>query len=92
MAHSTRTTNVTPIICGPLDLLRRLRKVLNQQLKRRQVVKMLDCDERILKDMGITRGDVIEALSKHGNESLHLRTLAARRRFWTRNRERIWPR
>lgn len=89
MAHSTHTTTVTPVIPGPLDLLRKLRKMLNQQMKRRQVMKMLDCDERILKDMGITRGDVIEALSKRGNESRHLRTLAARRRFWTRQRERI---
>jgi len=86
MAHSTRTTSVTPVIPGPLDLLRKLRKMLNRQVKRRQVMKMLDCDERILKDMGITRGDVIEALSKRGKESLHLRTLAARRRFWTRQR------
>jgi len=89
MAHSTHSTSVTRVIPGPLDLLRKLRKMLNQQIKRRQVVKMLDCDERMLKDMGITRGDVIEALSKRGNESLHLRALAARRRFWTRSRERI---
>ena len=89
MAHSTRTTSFTPAIPSPLDLLRKLRKMLNQQVKRRQVVKMLDCDERMLKDMGITRGDVIEALSKRGNESAHLRRLAERRRFWIRQRARI---
>ncbi len=86
MAHSTRTT-VTPVIPGPLDLIWKLRNFVNQHMKRRQVRKLLDCDERILKDMGITRGDVIEAMSKRGNESMHLRTLAARRRFWTRHRE-----
>ncbi len=88
MAHSTRTT-VTPFIPGPLDLIWKLRKFARQHMKRRQVIKLLDCDERILKDMGITRGDVIESLSRRGSESAHLRTLAAQRRFWTRHREQL---
>lgn len=88
MAHSTRTT-LTTVIPGPLDLIWKLRRFAQERMKRRQVAKLLDCDERLLEDMGITRADVVEALSKSGNASMHLRVIAARRRFWTHNREPI---
>ncbi|MDD9910431.1 MAG: hypothetical protein OXR62_12160 [Ahrensia sp.] len=88
MAHLSRTTSVSPAIPGPLDLLRKVQLRWVKHRKRRQLVNLLDCEDRILNDMGITRGDVIESLSKRGQESQHLRLLAARRRFWARSGRR----
>ena len=89
MARISRSAPATMIIPSPLDMVVTLRRKIRHFQKRREVTKLLDCDDRILKDMGITHGDVVEALSKRGNASLHLRALAARRRFWTRSRDKL---
>ena len=81
--HRAVTGNYFP---GPQDVLKTLRKTWHRAQKRREVTQLLDKPEWILKDMGITRADVIEALAFKGDPSLHLRALAARRRFWQRRR------
>ena len=84
MAFTDHTTKTSILVPGPQDLLRSIKKWLRRQQKRREVAKLLNQDEWALMDMGITRGDVREALAFKGDASLHLRALAARRRFWAR--------
>ena len=60
------------------------KKWAHRQQKRREIAQLLKQDEWALMDMGITRGDVREALAFKGDASLHLRALAARRRFWAK--------
>ena len=75
--HSTRTSILVP---GPQDLFRTLKKWIRRQQKRREIAGLLKLDDWALMDMGITRGDVREALAFRGDASLHPRALAARRR------------
>ena len=77
--HSTRTSILVP---GPQDLFRTLKKGFRRFQKRREIRSLLKLEDWVLMDMGITRGDVREALAFRGDASLHLRALAARRRFW----------
>lgn len=90
MAYITRhSQHVRYAVPSPLALLRSMRQHVIRSARRREIASLLEQDERVLDDMGITRGDVIEALSTKGDASQVLRTLAARRRFWTRSRERL---
>lgn len=89
MAFTDQTTKTSILIPGPQDLFRALRKWAHRHEKRREVAKLLRQEDWALMDMGITRGDVREALSFKGDASLHLRALAARRRFWARKCGRI---
>ncbi|MEM9732373.1 MAG: hypothetical protein AAF903_02680 [Pseudomonadota bacterium] len=70
---------------GPQDAARMVWKNLKRRThraqKRREVACLLTKQSFILTDMGITRGDVHEALAFRGDPALHLRALAARRRF-----------
>ncbi|MEL7273954.1 MAG: hypothetical protein AAGK33_11015 [Pseudomonadota bacterium] len=70
---------------GPQDAARMVWKTLKRRAhrarKRREVACLLSKQPFILDDMGITHGDVHEALTFRGDPSLHLRALAARRRF-----------
>lgn len=74
---------------GPQDTARMVCKTLKRRVhrahKRREVACLLTKEAFILEDMGITRGDVHEALAFRGDPSLHLRALAARRRFNVRH-------
>ncbi|MEP1209115.1 MAG: hypothetical protein ABJM29_20530 [Rhizobiaceae bacterium] len=89
MAYTDHTTKTSIFIPGPQDLFRAARKWARRQQKRREVAQLLKQEDWALMDMGITRGDVREALSFKGDASLHLRALAARRRFWARQTSRL---
>lgn len=89
MAYIGRNTQTGFVVAGPLDVFRSLQKRWAKMIKRREVATLLEQDEWLLKDIGITRGDVIEALHKPGDASVNLKVVAARRRFWSRQRERI---
>ena len=82
MAFTDHTTKTSILVPGPQDLIRALKKWVRRQQKRREISNLLKLEDWALMDMGITRGDVREALSFRGDASLHLRALAARRRFW----------
>ena len=84
MAYTDHTTKTSILIPGPQDLFRALKKWAHRQQKRREIAQLLKQDKWALMDMGITRGDVREALAFKGDASLHLRALAARRRFWAK--------
>ncbi len=84
MAFIENRTRTSIIIPGPQDLLRTIGKWTVRRQKRNEVAQMLNFEDWVLKDMGITKGDVREALAFKGNPSLHLRALAARSRFWAR--------
>jgi len=89
MAFTENRTTTSIFIPNPLDILRLLRKWNTRRIKRDQMAVLLEQEDWVLKDMGITRGDVHEALSHHDNPALHLKALAARRRFWSRGREQL---
>ena len=88
MAYTDHKTNSSIIVPGPQDLFRAMKKWARRQQKRREIIKLLTQEDWVLRDMGITRGDVREALAFRGDASLHLRALAARRRFWARQSAR----
>ncbi len=89
MTYTEQTTRTSILIPGPQDLIRASKKWMRRNQKRREIAKLLRQEDWALMDMGITRGDVREALSFKGDSSLHLRALAARRRFWARQSSRI---
>ena len=84
MAYTDHKTNSSIIVPGPQDLFRTMKKWARRAQKRREISKLLNQEDWVLNDMGISRGDVREALAFKGDASLHLRALAARRRFWSR--------
>lgn len=57
---------------------------------RRQVARLLSCDDHMLRDMGLTYGDVVGALSTRRDEdaSMHLTMLHAERRYGSRAQSR----
>jgi uncharacterized protein YjiS (DUF1127 family) len=84
MAFTEYSSKPTILIPGLSDLFRGFRKFAKRQQKRREIAKLLNQEDWVLMDMGISRGDVREALAFRGDASLHLRALAARRRYWSR--------
>lgn len=72
-------------IASPQDLLKAIAKWVHRRRKHAEIAALLCKENWILQDMGITRGDVREALAFRGDAALHLRALAARRRFWNRD-------
>ena len=84
MAYTENSSRISVIIPGPQDLIRTVSKALRRWQKHREIAQLLKQEDWVLTDMGITRGDVHEALAFRGDASLHLRALAARRRFWAR--------
>jgi uncharacterized protein YjiS (DUF1127 family) len=82
MAYTDHTTRTSILVPGPQDLSRSIKKWIRRYQKRREIHSLLKLEDWALMDMGITRGDVREALEFRGDPSLHLRALAARRRFW----------
>ena len=82
MAYTEHTTKTSILVPGPQDLFRTLKKWIRRNQKRREIAGLLKLEDWALNDMGITRGDVREALAFRGDASIHLRALAARRRFW----------
>ena len=89
MAFTENRTTAPILIPSPRDLVRAMHKWSRRKQKRREIMTLLQQDEWVLKDMGITRDDVREALAYGGDPSLHLRALAARRRYWARKSVRI---
>lgn len=89
MAYTEHGTTTSIYIPSPMDLLRKVLKWNAQQQKRREIAVLLTRPEWVLDDMGITRGDVHEALAKKGDPSIHLRETAASRRFWARKRKSL---
>ena len=77
------------IIPGPQDAVRSILNWMTRRAKRREITALLQQEEFVLKDIGVTRGDVHEALASSGDPSLNLRVLAARRRCWIRSREQL---
>ncbi|MBO6815657.1 MAG: DUF1127 domain-containing protein [Rhizobiaceae bacterium] len=53
-----------------------------EKSKRRELKALLECEDRVLRDMGITRGDVIDALnvSMDRSSGYHLMDIRRRRR------------
>ena len=86
MAFTENRTTSTIIIPAPQDILRKIMRWVRIQQKRHEIAQLLDKQDWLLADMGITRQDVREALSQRGDPSLRLRALAAKRRFWARQR------
>ncbi len=84
MAYTEHHSKTFIFIPSPQDFLRGLRKWIVRQRKHREIATLLKQEDWVLMDMGISRGDVHEALAFRGDSSLHLRALAARRRFWSR--------
>lgn len=84
MAFTEHRTSAPIIIPAPQDVLRKVARWVRRQQKRNEVAQLLNKEDWLLQDMGITRGDVREALAQRADPSLHLRALAARRRFWLR--------
>ncbi len=84
--HRARSSHFIP---SPLDIFGILQKWIVRRRKRRQIAALLEQEDWVLKDMGVTRGDVHEALATSGNPALNLRAIAAKRRFWTRNRDTL---
>ena len=89
MAYTENRSRTSIFIPGPQELLHGVRKWASRQRQHREVAKLLKQEDWLLEDMGITRGDVHEALAFRGDASLHLRSLAAKRRFWSRQQDRI---
>ncbi len=89
MAYTEQSTRTSILVPGPQDLIRAAKKWARRHQKRREIAKLLKQEDWALMDMGISRGDVREALSFKGDASLHLRALAARRRFWARQSSRL---
>lgn len=89
MAFIDHLTGTSTFIPGPQDAIKAMRKKWHRRAKRREIVQLLQKQDWALNDMGITRGDVQEALAFRGDASLHLRALAARRRFWARQSNRV---
>ena len=88
MAFTEYSSKPTIFIPGPKELFRALRKLAKRRQKHNEVAKLLDQEDWVLMDMGISRGDVREALAFRGDASLHLRALAARRRFWSHQHDK----
>lgn len=89
MAFTDHHSSTLLVIPGPGDLIRGLKKWIKRRQDRRKIEILLKQEDWVLRDMGITRGDVREALAAKPNPSMHLRALAARRRFWARQSEKI---
>lgn len=71
-----------------LNQFLRLRNVWIARKKRAEIEALLTAPDFVLRDIGVSHGDVVEALSKPVEETgLHLKVLAARRRFNTRTRD-----
>lgn len=66
----------------------RLRTAWIARKKRAEIEALLTAPDFVLSDIGVSHGDVVEALSKPADETgLHLKVLAARRRFNTSTRD-----
>ena len=89
MAFIERSARRTTFVPGPFDLIKLARKQMKRRSKRKQLAVLLNQEDWVLKDMGVTRLDVREALAKKGDPALNLRALVARRRFWSRKRDSI---
>lgn len=71
-------------------LLARLRAGWTARKNRAEIEALLTAPDFVLRDIGVSRGDVVEALSKPAVETgLHLKLLAAKRRFNARNRKAL---
>ena len=86
----TRTRNRLHVgarlsVPSPLDALFPLLLWLRQRRRRREVAGLLDYDDALLADMGVTRDDVRTALLTPGDASRNLH-LAARARSRARRR------
>ncbi|EFL88526.1 hypothetical protein [Ahrensia sp. R2A130] len=66
----------------------RLRTTWTARKKHAEIEALLTAPDFVLRDIGVSHGDVVEALSKPVADSgLHLKVLAARRRFTTSTRD-----
>lgn len=74
-SFSTRT------IPAPWDVAMMVQHWAAKRAKRREIQGLLKVDPARLKDLGLTRGDVHDALSAPGCASRNLRMLAAKRRI-----------
>jgi uncharacterized protein YjiS (DUF1127 family) len=89
MAFIERKARRTTFVPGPFDLIKMARKSMKRRNKRKEFAVLLNQEDWVLKDMGVTRQDVREALATKGDPALNLRALIARRRFWSRKRDTI---
>ena len=71
-------------------LFARLRAGWIARKNRAEIEDLLTAPDFVLRDIGVSHGDVVEALSKPADETgLHLKLLAAKRRFNARNRKAL---
>ncbi len=70
------------------QIVRALRSVIDAVVNRREVTRMLDLDDRMLKDIGLTRNDVLGALGRPLGEDPSV--LLRRRSVENRARQRAF--
>ena len=78
--HTIGTRTARPFIPSPMDVLHQLSAWNIRRTKRRAIRDLLTCDADRLADLGITRGDIHDALMCEGDVSLNLQRLARCRR------------
>ena len=77
------TEPLTELVSGVFTALRGIRSSLRQRAQRRHTLEALNrLDRRMLSDIGLERGDLIEV----ENRNLPIRELARRRRLLSRRR------
>lgn len=74
------TTTSTTAVPSPLDAMLWLRARLHTHTKRNAIKELLKADQHRLDDLGITRGDIREALTSEGNSAQALHCVSANRR------------
>ncbi len=80
MAFTDRSAHALISIPSPIEVFFNLQRRVAIARKRRQLAELLNKEDHILIDLGITREDVEVALAKHQNPGLYLKSQAARRR------------
>ena len=87
MSHSVAELRL-PLVSAPAEVLRTVVAYASKALKnlqnRREVRHLAECDEHLLKDIGLTPSDVTAALDRPwtSDPSLHLTRVAAGRRTY----------
>jgi len=90
MAHTDHHSHAERFILpGPQAVFPLLVAWYNRRRKRKAVISMLKYEDWLLRDMGLTRGDVLEALAKPGDASDNLKRIAAQKRCYQRSRRSL---
>ncbi len=74
------TPSGTAAVPSPLDAMLWLRARLNTRTKRRAIEELLKAEQHRLDDLGITCGDIRDALASEGDPAQALHRISANRR------------